>query len=468
MNSKNNTPKNKRSLWYRFGQSERLVSFSSTLVSILAGLLVALVFLLITDAGSAFAAFGKILSSGFAGTSAVFEFIYSSAPVLMLGLAFSFTYKAGLFNFGTPGQYISGACIAIVAATLWNSPWYVAVVLAMITGGIVGLIPGLLKAYFNVNEIISSLLFDWVALIVAFLCLTNITGADQTISGASLITNMGLSNLGEGFSASVIIAIVIAVIVYLFLEKTAGGFELQAFGSNKLAAKYIGVSRKKQIVIAFVVSGAFAGIAGAFTYLAPGASIYQPQLIHLPSLPFAGIAVSLLASGNPIGCIFAALLISYLNMSIPAMSGLGFTRANATIIIGIIIYSSAFIQLTKSWVRSLNKKHFFTWLKVTIGDFNAKTYKALTGIVRDKNRKDPLDDEIVEIANSTMGNVRYSKNAEVTTNFIKHKDLEKESKVIEIDLSPAAKDLDTYKANDLANEDIFELKRNDPKNKGGK
>ena len=467
MNNKNNSLKKTRSFWYRFGQSERLISFSSTLVSVLAGLFVCLVFLLITDSSSSFVALGTILGSGFSGTDSISKFIYGSAPILMLGLAFSFTYKAGLFNFGTPGQYVAGACIAIVAATLWNSPWYVSVILALFVGGIVGIIPGLLKAYFNVNEIISSLLLDWVALIVTFLCLTNISLADLVISAGGVMTNFGL-NIGEGFSVSIIIAVVVAVGVYMFLEKTAGGFELQAFGSNKLAAKYIGVSSKKQIIIAFVVSGAFAGIAGAFTYLAPGAEVYQPQLIRLPSLPFAGIAVSLLAMGNPLGCIFAALLISYINVSIPAMSSLGFSQDNATIIIGIIIYSSAFINLTKTWVRALNKKHFFLWVKNSVTNFNAKAYKALTGVTKDKNRKDPLEDEIVEIANSSMGNIKYNKNSEVTTNFIKHKDIEEESEVIEIDLSPAAKDLETYKANDLANDDISELKRNDPKNKGGK
>jgi len=468
MNNKNSTPKKTQGFWYQFGQSERLVSFSSTLVSILAGLLVGLIFLLITNTDTAFVAFGKILGSGFADSTSVLKFIYTSAPLLMLGLSFSFTYKAGLFNFGTPSQYIAGACAAIIAAILWSTPWYVAVLIAMFVGGIVGAVPGLLKAYFNVNEIISSLLFDWVILIVAFLCLTNISGADQAITGNSVIASIGTNSIGSGFSISIFIAIILAVVVYLFLEKTTGGFELQAFGSNKVAAKYVGVSKKKQIIIAFVVSGAFAGLAGAFTYLAPGASIYQAQLTHLPSLPFAGIAVSLLAIGNPIGCIFSALLISYLNLSIPAMNTLGFSQANATIVVGIIIYSSAFINFTKSWIRVLNKKHFFSWVKNSFATFNAKTYRALTGVVRTKTVDNPLNDEIAEIANSTMGNVRYSKNSEVTTNFINHIDKTKNPKIITIDLSPAAKDLDTYKADDLANENVSELKRNDPKSKGGK
>lgn len=347
------------------------VSITASVLSILAGLIFGLILLLCFNPQYAVMGFGKLVSAGLSSSDKIAKTLYQAAPLIMTGLSVGFAFKTGLFNIGASGQYTVGAFCALTAGIQFEMPWYICLIAAMTGGAVWGAAPGICKALFNVNEVITSIMFNWIGLFAVNLTINNMpkmlasywgaSNSDRTANLATanpdaMIPKAGLDSLmGSNYmNISIFIVIIIAALVYMVLEKTTFGYELKACGYNRNASKYAGISTKRNIILSMVISGALAGIGGGIYYLSGTA---QYTLVKtLLNMGFNGIPAALLANSNPVGTIFSGLFISYIQVGGDAMQP-EFAREIIDIIIAAIIYLSAFSLLIKGVVgKVLNKK----------------------------------------------------------------------------------------------------------------
>lgn len=344
-----------------FFTSQSFISCMASLISILFGLVFGLVLLFIFNSDFALRGFGKMVSTGITSSDKLAKVLYQAAPLIMTGLSVGFAFKTGLFNIGATGQYTIGAFCALTAAIQFQMPWYVGLIAAMIGGALWGAIPGICKAFFNVNEVITAIMFNWIGMFLVNLLINNMPKmianywagpqSDRTASLAvanpgGMIPKAGLDQMmGSNYmNISIFLVIVIAVIVYVILQKTTFGYELKACGFNRNASEYAGINAKRNIVFSMVISGALSGIGGGIYYLSGTA---QYNLVKsLLAAGFNGIPVALLASSNPVGTIFSGLFISYIQVGGDAMQP-EFAKETIDIIISVIIYLSAFSLLIR-------------------------------------------------------------------------------------------------------------------------
>jgi simple sugar transport system permease protein len=339
-----------------------LLSIGASLVCIVIGLLVGLLILCFINSENALDGFSRILQGGFfLRPKGIGSEITQAAPLIMTGLSVAFAFKTGLFNIGAAGQYTVGIFGALYSAIILGLPWYLCLLVSMICGAIWGAVPGFFKAYFNVNEVITSIMFNWIGLyLVNELLYTGFNGAmyDQkttrtyklsSVATQAIIPDFGLNALFKTSSTTIAIflAIIIAIIMYIILNKTTFGYELKACGFNKEAARYAGINEKRNIVLSMTIAGALAGI-GAGLYFLSGASEWNPQVATaLPAIGFNGIPVALLAMSNPIGVIFSALFVAHISVGGAYLPTKYFQPEIADLIVAVIIYLCAFVALFK-------------------------------------------------------------------------------------------------------------------------
>ena len=355
----------------RLKQILRINNSASVLASLLAvivGILAGFIILLVSNPSQALGAFQTILCGGASDRKNLGQVLYMATPILMTGLSVGFASKTGLFNIGAPGQFIVGAyCAILVGVKCTFLPGYLlcftALLAAAAAGAVWGSVTGLLKAYRNVNEVISCIMMNYIGTyLVNFLIIR--TAFDMLKNQSMRVApNANMPKLGfdllfrEGNNVSsansgILLAILMAVIIYIILQKTKLGFELKACGFNKDAACYAGISEKRSIILSMVIAGAMAGLGGALLYLA-GSGKGIDVLDVLPTEGFNGIPVALLALNNPIGIIFSALFIAYLNVGGFSMQLFNYPPQVIEIIISIIIYFSAFALVLKGVIMSL-------------------------------------------------------------------------------------------------------------------
>ncbi|HWQ96980.1 MAG TPA: ABC transporter permease [Clostridia bacterium] len=343
----------------------------ASLISIGVGLIVGLILIYVLNAKAAGGAFISLITTGFRSSDKFAKVLYQAAPLIMTGLSVGFAFKTGLFNIGATGQYTVGAAAALIGAIQFQLPWYVCLLLAMIGGAVWGIFPGLFKARFNVNEVITSIMFNWIAMFAVNLTINNLPmmlakywgGAqmDRTANLAqanpgALIPRMGLDVLMKSnyMNISIFIAIAFAIVAWIILSKTTFGYELKACGYNRNASIYAGINAKRNIVLSMVIAGAFAGVGGGLYFLA-GTGQYT-LLKQLLAAGFNGIPVALLATSNPIGTIFSAFFVSYIQVGGDAMQP-DFVKEIIDIIISVIIYLAAFALLTRELLARGKQRH---------------------------------------------------------------------------------------------------------------
>ena len=314
------------------------IAIISSIVCILVGLLFGLILLCIIDpADSISLGFSPLILSGLstafdpnwiaAGTNLMKlgQEIANAMPIIMTGLSVAFAFKMGLFNIGAAGQYTLGAFGALYCALVLKCPWYVCLLAATLLGAIWGMLPGLLKAYLNINEVISCIMLNWIGLygVNTIMCsndkMFNSSQAKAyqvgVVNKSALIPDSIFGwNISETFNyaatnTGIIFAVVIAIIILIVLNKTTFGYELKACGYNKDAAKYAGINDKRNIILAMVISGALAGFGAGLFYLSGTVQWNPLDSTALPAAGFDGITVALLGLVNPIGCIFSGLFI---------------------------------------------------------------------------------------------------------------------------------------------------------------
>ena len=308
---------------------------------------------------------GSVLTFGI-NARLIGDMLFRATPLIMTGLSVALAYKTGLFNIGAPGQYLMGTAVSIIVALAIDTSvvpaflvWILAFLAAIAAGALWGCIPGLFKAYLNVNEVITSIMTNWIAANLVTLLFDGsnfINNVDFGKTGYTLKTatngvataKLGLNFGGGNANAGFLIAIVFAAAAYVVINKTTFGYELRACGSNKNAARYAGMNEKRNIVLSMAIAGGLSAAGAALYFLQGDVEFYWHTSMTLPATGFNGIPVALLASCSPIGCIFSGMFMAYLTISGSQLST--FTAYNeyiANIIIAVIVYLSAFTLFFK-------------------------------------------------------------------------------------------------------------------------
>ena len=340
------------------------LNLTASLVSILAGLLVGFILLMIFNFDKALYGFGNIIFTGLSSPDRFAKVLYTAAPLLMTGLSVGFAFKTGLFNIGASGQYTVGAVLSLVGAIMWQLPWYACILLGMAGGAVWGAIPGICKALFNVNEVITSIMFNWIGLFAANLFLYNSpqmlanawgainkdrTAALSAANPGAILPKMGMDQaMGSNYmNIAIFIAIIAAFIMWYVLQKTTFGYELKACGYNRNASRYAGINDKRNIVLSMVIAGALSGIGGALYYLSGTGQFTMGKM--LLTMGFNGIPIALLAASHPLGTILSSLFIGYIQVGGEALQP-EFAKEIIDIIIAAIIYLSAFSLLMRELI----------------------------------------------------------------------------------------------------------------------
>lgn len=366
MQDNNMTTKNKYN-FKKLTQNSAFSSLSSALMAIALGLLFGFVVMLVAAPGSALAGFRYILLGGFNRLGNVF---YFATPILMTGLAVGFAFKMGLFNIGASGQYTMGMFFAIYVGFMWDIPvsihWIVAILAGMVGGMLWGFIPGVFKAFLNVNEVITSIMFNYIGMYLVDMMIKNsstmyISTMTRTNYLPSSVQIPSLGITGSNVNFGILIAVGIGVILYIVLEKTTFGYELKATGFNKFASDYAGMNGKTNIILTMIIAGGLAGIGGAFAILAPSAitgssMTYEPVNI-IAANGFNGIAVALLGSSHPIGIILSSVFISHIQRGGTLASLVGYKPEIIDVVIAVIIYFSAFAMIMNQALARFIKKY---------------------------------------------------------------------------------------------------------------
>ncbi|MGI6735105.1 MAG: beta-methylgalactoside transporter inner membrane component [Tenericutes bacterium ADurb.Bin239] len=354
----------------------------ATLISIAIGILLGFVILFISNPRHSFQGLGAILIGGFANKmKGIGQTLYLATPLILTGLAVGFSFKAGQFNIGASGQFLVGGFVAIYIGVKWTFlpgalHWIVAILGAAVAGALWGALPGLLKAFYRVSEVISTILFNFVAMYVVNMLImmtvyhSALNETKDVAKSAELPTwflrDLFSNKIGSyvdksTISIGIFIAIFIAIIVYFIISKTRFGFEIKACGYNPDAAKASGMNVRKNIVLAMAISGALAGIGGALLFLSGPTGRHIKVVETIPAEGFTGLSVALLGSSHPIGIIFTALFISHITMSGQKLQSLNYISEIINIIIGVIIFFSGFSMIIQQNIGKI--KTFFKFKK---------------------------------------------------------------------------------------------------------
>lgn len=344
----------------------------ASLLCIIVGLLVGFIVLLVINSHGAVDAILAILKNFLYYPSATAAMKYfgttlvKASALLMCALSVLFAYKVGLFNIGSAGQYVIGTGAALYTALQFGMPWYVCLLAAIVVAALVGGISGALKAYFNVNEVISCIMLNWISLYGVNMLLSTVKEAStpytKTLSSTNkgaLLPNCGLDALfsnNEFVTIGLVFAIAMAIIVWVVLEKTKFGYELKATGMNKNAAKYCGMKEKSNIIITMMIAGGLSGMGAGIFYLT-GIETWMVQQTSVPNMGFNGIAAAFLGGLDPIGTIFASYFIQHITSGGTYVDKTMYCSQIADLISAFIIYLCGFVLFFKIWLnRFLDKQ----------------------------------------------------------------------------------------------------------------
>ena len=348
----------KKNIWKNNGIQSLLASLACVVLGMLLGYIV-LLFINPDGAGEAVATIIKnFLTYSRPETQAKYfgNTLVKTAPLLMCALAILFAYKVGLFNIGVAGQYCAGIAVSLYAALAWHWGWLPCMLLAMLGGAVLGTISGLLKSYCNVNEVISGIMLNWITLYLTNMLLTKVkedtspyTYVLQHNNPSAVLPSLGLGrffNNNQYVGLAIPLAVLIAIVVWVVLEKTRFGYELRATGNNKNAAKYCGMAEKRNIILTLAISGMLAAMGASMLYLT-GYEQWQCSTSSVPGMGFNGIAAAFLGGLNPFGTILASFFIQHITAGGAYVDKSMYCAQISDLISAIIIYLCGFVLFMK-------------------------------------------------------------------------------------------------------------------------
>lgn len=393
------------------GTQKLLASLLSILVGLFVGSIVVLIVGIANKSISLSAAwegvrliFFGILSTGrdAAGTltwgfnpTNIGNMLFRATPLIMTGLSVAVAFKTGLFNIGAPGQYLMGTMASLMIALSIPAGampgwviWLLAFLGGMIAGAIWGSIPGILKAFLNINEVLACIMTNWLAAnIVTWgfdvsnfknfventksgyvykttFGLTEVDGVWTYVAGNGVATSkMGLDTIfsGSQVNGGILIAVFFAIAMYILMNKTTMGYQMKACGANRHAARYAGINDKRNIVLSMAIAGALAASGASLYWLSGNTEFFWSTYQSLPAAGFNGIPVALLAVNNPIAVIFTGIFMAMLD--IVGQNLTGYTAYNeyiTDVIISVIVYLSAFSLVIQMLLRRKKAAHMPT------------------------------------------------------------------------------------------------------------
>ena len=347
-------------------------SLLTSLLCILLGLFIGYLVLLLINPTGAWGAITNVMKNFLTYSSAKAQLKYlgntlvRTAPLLMCALSILFAYKVGMFNIGAAGQYVAGACACLYAALYLHWHWLPCMLLAIAAGALLGVISGLLKSSFNVSEVISGIMLNWIALYITNMLLTNVKEATSPYTyqlkaegPQAILPQISLSKLlssNQYVTIAIPIAIVCAVVIWVVLSKTLFGYELKATGNNPNAAKYCGMAEKRNIILTLAIGGALAGLGASLLYQT-GYEQWQCTYSSVPSMGFNGIAAAFLGGLSPIGSIFASFFIQHITAGGAYVDKSLYCSQISDLISAIIIYLCSFVLFFKTVLSSWIARH---------------------------------------------------------------------------------------------------------------
>ena len=346
----------------------------SSLLCIALGLLVGFVTLLIINPAGAGNAIMEIIKNFLNYSKPTTQMknmgntLVKTAPLLMCSLSVLFAYKVGLFNIGAAGQYVAGAGACIYCAVGLGWGWLPCMLMATIAGAAVGAISGALKAFRNVNEVISCIMLNWISLYLVNTVLSSVknptspytyeiskkvvmeNGAATTAAHPeALLPQLGINSLfnnNKYVGVAIPLAILLALGIWVLLTKSKMGYELRATGLNKYAAKYCGMQDKKNIIMTMAIAGALAGIGASMLYLT-GFEEWSVTQSSVPAMGFNGIAAAFLGGLHPLGTIFSSFFIQHITDGGAQLNKQVYPAEISNLISSLIIYFCGFVLFFK-------------------------------------------------------------------------------------------------------------------------
>lgn len=338
-----------------------------TFIAIMVGFLVGAILLALAGI-SPVEAYSKLIDGVFSQPKYIAWSIVYASPLILTGLSVAFAFRTGVFNIGAEGQFIVGSLAACVVGITVHAPAVIHVILciaaAMAAGALWGVVVGILKVKRGINEVLSYIMFNWIAFylsnfVVNLKSLHRTTGGEATkdiLDTAKMSAPQSLiaATRCTAVNWGIILAVVLAIVVWFVINKTTLGFKLRAVGYNQFAAQYAGINSNKSIMTAMAISGSLAGLGGAIQLM--GMSGRLSQLAGQEGFGFEGITVALIGSSNPIGCIFAGLFYGAMKYGGTKLSLVHAPSEVVDIIMGTIIIFIAVSHIFKHFVISKVKK----------------------------------------------------------------------------------------------------------------
>ena len=342
--------------------------FLQILVSILMGFAVGAIFLVIMGL-SVGEAYGRLITSITSLKGFSYVVVYSTAYIVV-GLTVAFSFKTGVFNIEAEGQFVVGsmaaACVGILLGNLLSAVLIpLCFIAAMVAGALWGVIVGFLKTRWGINEVLSMIMFNWVAFYLSnFIAVIPAIHSDGSAESTKNIAASARTLLSKDFISSldlaptanwgILVALFVTILVWFIIEKTTLGFELKAVGSNRNAAEYGGIGVNRSILTSLAISGALAGLGGALQLMGMGGriSVFTSQ----EGFGFAGIVVALIGCSNPFGVLVAGLFYGALTYGGSKLNLVGVPTQLINVIVGTVVFFIS-ISIIFERLRFTNSRH---------------------------------------------------------------------------------------------------------------
>ncbi len=305
---------------------------------------------------------GGTLTWGF-NPANVGNMLFRATPLIMTGLSVAVAFKTGLFNIGAPGQYLMGTMVTLIVALKVPSElvpagliWVMAFLGGCLAGALWGAIPGIVKAFLNINEVLACIMTNWIAanLVTWIFDMSDLKNVVETTKTGYIYKTtfngvatpkLGLDKLfpGSQVNGGIVVAILVAIAMYILINKTTLGYELKACGANRHGARYAGIQDKRNIVLSMAIAGALAAGGAALYWLSGNTEFFWNTYQSLPDEGFNGIPVALLALNNSIGVVFSGIFMAMLDIVGLQLTNLtAYNEYITDVIIAVIVYLSAF------------------------------------------------------------------------------------------------------------------------------
>ena len=330
--------------------TNKLVNILVPLASVLLAFLIGCVIMLALGANP-LVALQNLWSGSFGSLRNLGTTLSRATPLIFTGLCACFAYRCGVFNLGGEGQFIMGSIVCCVIATQSGITGFPGILLCLVAGALAGglwaMIPGLLKIYRGQNEMIISIMLNYVATLLMGVFYTNWLRDGSVPQTMSVPKETMLQRMfGLRFTSAFVIAVVIGLLTYYFLFYTSKGFQLRAVGLNMTAAQFNGFAVKKYILVSFIVSGAIAGIGGSAELLGT-----QYRLINgfASGYGFDGVSMALIGQLHPLATMLVAVFFAALRVGSTTMQAATGVPTSVSDIIQalVIVFAVAGLAMVK-------------------------------------------------------------------------------------------------------------------------